>query len=99
MLLNQKVKSNLNVATKSKTVKKGKLVDSTDKIPKSNSRVVGVAKGVTLNMGDYESMRIDVWASDFIKDNETISQAETRIAREIDALLEKECNKIPDRKE
>lgn len=99
MLLNQKAKSNLNVATKSKTVKKGKLVDSTDKIPKSNSRVVGVSKGVTLNMGDYESMRIDVWASDFIKDNETISQAETRIAREIDALLEKECNKIPDRKE
>lgn len=98
MLLNQKAKSNLNVATKSKTVKKGKLVDSTDKIPKSNSRVVGVAKGVTLNMGDYESMRIDVWASDFIN-NETISQAETRIAREIDALLEKECNKIPDRKE
>lgn len=99
MMLKQKAKINLNVSTKNEVLKKGKVVDSTDKIPKSNSRVVGVAKGVTLNMGDYESMRIDVWVSDFIGENETIAQAETRVAREVDILLEKECGKIPDKKE
>lgn len=48
----------------------------------SNSPIVGVNIGTTLNMGDYESLRIDCWLTDFVREGETHEQAFLRV-REI----------------
>lgn len=40
---------------------------------------VGCSVGVTLNMENYESMRIDTWLSDEVKDGETEKQALKRV--------------------
>ena len=49
--------------------------------------VVGVSIGTTLNMGDYESLRVDVWLSDTVKEDETVEQAYERILGVIDSTL------------
>lgn len=50
-------------------------------------RTIGMSKGITKNMGDYESLRIDVWLVDYIQDNETIEEASMRLSDIIDATL------------
>lgn len=42
-------------------------------------QTVGCSVGVTLNMGDYESMRIDTWLTDKVKPKETEKKALARI--------------------
>ena len=95
--LEKVVNNNLNIVRKTGgreiQEKVGNVVSSVDKI-RNNTRVVGVSKGVTLNMGDYESMRIDVWLSDFVKDGESIESAEQRVASMVDNCLDKECSKL-----
>lgn len=40
---------------------------------------VGLSLGVTLNMENYQSARIDVWATDSVKDGETFEGAYSRV--------------------
>lgn len=49
---------------------------------------VGVSIGTTLNMGDYESLRVDVWLSDEVKDGETVQQAYNRVTSIVDETLQ-----------
>lgn len=44
-----------------------------------NRPIVGVNIGTTINMGDYESLRVDCWLTDFVQDNETHEKAFARI--------------------
>ena len=49
---------------------------------------VGVSIGTTLNMGDYESLRVDVWLSDKVSDTETVEQAYARVVQTVDNTLQ-----------
>lgn len=44
-----------------------------------SSRTVGVNVGSTINMGDFQSLRIDCWVTDELLENETHTEALQRI--------------------
>ena len=72
------------------TLKEGVPNDHSRKHLESNTPVVGVNIGVTLNMQDYNSLRVDVWLTDKVQDNETIEQAYDRVA----SITDKKLNEI-----
>lgn len=49
---------------------------------------VGANLGCTLNMDNYESMRVDCWLSDEVQDGESIEEAFTRVIAVIEKQLE-----------
>lgn len=49
---------------------------------------VGMSKGATLNMGDYESLRIDAWLSTAVLPEETVQEAFSRIADILDEVIQ-----------
>lgn len=59
-------------------------------------RTVGVNIGITKNMGDFESLRVDCWLTDEILEGETQSDALARVGaiayneltRQVEELLE-----------
>ena len=61
-------------------------------------RTVGVNIGITKNMGDFESLRIDCWLTDEILEGETQSDALARVGaiayneltRQVEELLDEE---------
>ena len=53
----------------------------------SSTPTVGISLGSTLNMGDYESLRVDVWLTDEVRENETTAQAYERIISTVDSVL------------
>ena len=64
-------------------------------VPNDHSRkhleqapVVGVSIGTTLNMGDYESLRVDVWLTDKVAPTETTEQAYARVVQTVDKTLQ-----------
>lgn len=65
-------------------------------IPNDHSRkhldgqtpVVGASIGSTLNMENYESLRVDVWLTDRVNGNETVQQAYERIVQVLDETLQ-----------
>lgn len=57
-----------------------------------SSKMVGVNIGTTLNMGDYESLRVDVWLTDDVSDNETFDGAYERVIGVAHSTLEKVVN-------
>ena len=68
--------------------KKGNpLEHSTKHFQKDGAPVVGVSIGTTLNMGDYESLRVDVWLTDEAKGSETIQQAYERVTNIVSETL------------
>ena len=89
-LLKKKAADNTSIKKKSlgveETLKSGQPVDNN--VKQKHSRVVGMSKGVTKNMDNYESLRIDVWLSDEIAENETPAEALQRIEAFIDKALE-----------
>ena len=48
----------------------------------------GMSKGCTLNMENYESMRVDCWLSDTVREGETVQEAFARVESIIDEVLE-----------
>ena len=67
-------------------VKQGLPVNHSEKhttLPSSaaveNRRIVGVNIGTTINMGDYESLRVDCWLTDFVGEKETYEKAFARV--------------------
>lgn len=91
-----KRKSLKQQAVKNTTVKRNKEVEQEgvplDHAPKHGvplqSRSVGMNKGITRNMGDFESLRVDVWLTDFISPGETPQEALARVEEIIDETLE-----------
>jgi hypothetical protein len=76
------------------TVKEGVPLDhdtkhKTAKNPVSfEGQQFGMSKGCTLNMGEYESLRVDCWLSDTVRENETVREAFTRVEAVLDEVLE-----------
>ena len=70
------------------TIKEGKPSEHSRKHLDSAVPVVGASIGTTLNMGDYESLRVDVWLTDQVTNNETLEQAYSRIVKTLDNTLQ-----------
>lgn len=75
-----------------KTLKEGKPNDHSSKHLSKEAPVVGVSIGTTLNMGDYESLRVDVWLTDTVADNETVDKAYARVVKTVDKTLQEIVN-------
>ncbi len=72
------------------TLKEGKPSEHSRKHLDSATPVVGVSIGVTLNMQDYNSLRVDTWLTDSVQEGETIESAYDRITR----IADKKLNEI-----
>ena len=69
-------------------IKEGVPNDHSRKHLDNTTPTVGASIGTTLNMGDYESLRVDVWLTDTVGENETTQQAYERIVKVIDETLQ-----------
>lgn len=58
----------------------------------TGEKIVGVSLGVTRNMGDYQSLRVDCWLTDTVKENETVEQAYERVVGQVDKVLQDTVN-------
>ena len=77
------------------TVKSGKPLDHEVKQSTTKNKndtfvgqTFGVSKGVTKNMDNYESLRVDCWLSDVVHEGETVQEAFARVESIIDVVLE-----------
>lgn len=73
---------------KQEVLKEGKPNDHSRKHLDGNVPVVGINIGTTLNMGDYESLRVDVWLTDSVNKDETVQQAYERVVSVVDETLQ-----------
>lgn len=101
-LKNKSLKKSLSEQAKDNaTVTKGTSKSQTvlkEGVPNDHSRkkhsytgsapIVGVSIGSTLNMGNYESLRADVWLSDEVHEGETVQQAYQRVTAIVDETLQ-----------
>lgn len=54
----------------------------------SDTPVVGVSIGITKNMDNYESLRVDCWLTDVVSEEETVEQAYERVVAVVDKTLQ-----------
>ena len=71
-----------------KVLKEGVPNDHSRKHLINTPTTVGISIGTTLNMGDYESLRVDVWLTDNVRDGETVESAYGRITQVVDETLQ-----------
>lgn len=70
-------------------VKKGAMADEVAKHSLvSSQNKVGIAKGVTKNMGNFESLRVDVWLTQDCTDLEDAQTKYKEMEEAVDSLLE-----------
>lgn len=90
--LSEQAKENTTVTkgtSKNQTpLKEGVPNDHARKHLEENVPVVGCSIGTTLNMGDYESLRVDVWLTDRVAPRETVEQAYARVVQTVDKTLQ-----------
>lgn len=79
-----------------KVLKEGKPNDHSRKHLNGETPTVGVSIGTTLNMGDYESLRVDVWLTDSVQDKETVQQAYERVVGVVDKTLQEIVSQYKD---
>lgn len=79
-----------------KTLKEGKPSEHSRKHLDGDVPVVGCSIGTTLNMGDYESLRVDVWLTDKVQNGETVQQAYERVVSVVDETLQGIVNQYKD---
>ena len=70
-----------------KVLKEGKPNDHSRKHLNGETPTVGVNIGVTLNMQDYNSLRVDTWLTDSVQEGETIEKAYERVVAIVDKTL------------
>lgn len=87
--LKSRAESNLSARRGKEVIKEGTPLEHSRKhgVP-MQSRVVGMNKGITRNMGDFESLRVDVWLTDFVSEDETPQEALERVESIVDEVLE-----------
>lgn len=79
-----------------KTLKEGIPSEHSRKHLDSETPVVGCSIGSTLNMGDYESLRVDVWLTDKVQEGETVQQAYSRVVKVVDETLQEIVSQYKD---
>ena len=83
---NARVEVTNSVEGTSNVVKPGVPNDHFNKHKSDTS--IGMSIGCTKNMGDYESLRVDVWLSDTLKPDETVQEGYERIETLLNEVLE-----------
>ena len=90
--LSEKAERNASVtkgtSKNQEALKEGVPNDHSRKHLNDGEKTVGVSIGTTLNMGDYESLRVDVWLSDKVNENENEKQAYERVVKIVDETLQ-----------
>lgn len=69
-------------------IKSGTPLDHTLKHDSYDGAKFGMSKGVTKNMDNYESLRVDVWLTSEVFEGESIKEAYARVEEIIDEVLE-----------
>lgn len=69
-------------------IKKGNPLDHSLKHESYEGTKFGMSKGVTKNMDNYESLRVDVWLTSEVLPGESIQEAYARVEEIIDEVLE-----------
>lgn len=59
-----------------------------DHVRKKNNKSVGMSIGITKNMDNYESLRVDCWLQDEVEEGETKKEAFQRINNILDEVLQ-----------
>lgn len=90
--LEDRASKNISVSHKTSSgtevIKAGQPLDHTVKhIPYANTQF-GMSLGSTINMDNYESLRVDVWLTDSVQEGETISEAYTRVQDVLEKQIE-----------
>ena len=73
-------------------IKAGTPLDHTVKHDSYEGTKFGMSKGCTLNMENYESMRVDVWLTSEVFEGESIKEAYSRVEQILDEVLEESVN-------
>ena len=73
-------------------IKSGTPLDHSVKHDSYEGAKFGMSKGCTLNMGEYESMRVDVWLTSEVFEGESIKEAYSRVEQILDEVLEESVN-------
>ena len=85
-------KENVSIQKKTSSgvehIKEGTPLDHSNKHNLRTTPTVGMSKGVTKNMDNYESLRVDVWVSDVVQPDESMEEAIVRIESIVDNALE-----------
>lgn len=100
MALKKKAEANTTVVKRNSDksediVKNGTHVDTKQKTgnpTQQNETIVGLSVGSTLNMDNYESLRVDCWISDTVKDGETVEEAYNRLREVLSAQFVETVN-------
>lgn len=69
-------------------IKEGVPIDHSAKHDVASGQKFGVSKGVTKNMENYESLRVDCWLIDDVQENETTKEAFHRVNNILDEVIE-----------
>lgn len=91
--IKQKAEANTTVSKKvgreaPTVIKQGVPLDHTLKHNPYENAQFGMSKGVTKNMDNYESLRVDVWLTSEVLPGESIKEAYARVEEVIDEVLE-----------
>lgn len=73
-------------------IKSGTPLDHSIKHDSYEGTKFGMSKGCTLNMKNYESMRVDVWLTSEVFGGESIKEAYARVEQILDEVLEESVN-------
>lgn len=82
-----------------RVIKEGIPLENSRKVGVNNStsnNIVGMSKGITKNMGDYESLRVDCWLALSVEPSDDINEVFDTISEIIDERLEKEVESVLD---
>lgn len=84
-----KENTQVTVGTKEsqKVVKKAETPKDKSRLVHSEKGVVGASLGVTKNMDNYESLRVDCWLTDTIREGETEDKAFDRVICTLNKVL------------
>lgn len=73
-------------------VKEGIPNDHHPKQQNTETPIVGVNLGITKNMDNYESLRVDVWLTDTVMSGESVEQTYERVIGVVDNVLQNTVN-------
>jgi hypothetical protein len=100
--LKSKAKSNAMVSKvhgkEKEVVKEGIPLDHTDKCKpvELTGAKVGMSIGSTINMGDFESLRVDVWLSDTLQEDESERDGFNRIQLILQEVIQEVVDEFSD---
>lgn len=60
------------------------------------STIVGLSKGITKNMGNYQTLRIDCWLATPVDSGKTVGETLENISEILDTVLADEVEKLTD---